>query len=153
MVPLAGRLLLAAARAAVGPLALAAFFSDWTEGAGVLAGHAFSGFDLVAFTGRLGALDLTPWESALVWGLRLGVLGVAIAAAWQIVLVFGLRRHPAYAASGWYIALVAVLVVSVSVARDGFTPPRGGLLLAFAGATFVVSSRGAAPAETVPTPR
>lgn len=153
MVLVPGRLWQAAARAAVGPLAFVAFFSDWVEGSGALAGHAFSGFDLVAFTGRLQTLDLAPWESALLWAVRLGVLGVAIAAAWQCVLAPGLLRHPAYAVSGWYLAIAAVLVMIIGVARDGLALPPGGPLLALAAGAFVLASRTTSSAGAAPLPR
>jgi hypothetical protein len=128
---------LAVARLCVGPLALAAFFLPWTHGPGALAATRFTGFSLVGFAGRLQALDLTVAEGGLLWGVRLLILGVAVAAAWQIVLAPRHRQHAAYPASGWYIATFAALVLALGAARSGLTvPPLGLGLLALAGLCF-----------------
>ena len=124
-------------RLSVGPLALAAFFLPWAHGPGPLAATRFSGFTLVGFAGRLQSLDLGLIEGGALWVARLAILGIAIAATWQVVLAPWNHRHPAYSLSGWYIALLAALVLSVGLARSGVTvPPTGLLLLALSGAAF-----------------
>ena len=127
------------ARLSVGPLALVAFFLPWAHGPGPLAATRFSGFTLVGFAGRLQALDLGLIEGGALWLARLAILGVAVAGTWQVVLAPWNHRHAVYALSGWYIALLAALVLSVGLARSGVTtPPAGLLLLTSSGAAFAV---------------
>ena len=125
-------------RLAVGPLAMLAFFLPWAHGPGILAGEAYSGFDLVGFAGRLQALDLTFAQGATLWLTRLVILALPVAGAWQTVLAPLHRGHPAYAASGWYIAGFAVLLVGLGLLRSGVVvPPTGLALMAAAGACWV----------------
>jgi len=152
MTPALGGVVRAVTRGAAGPLAMVAFFCDWFRGSGILAGHSFSGFDLVGFTGRLQALDLQPWETVALGALRIGVLCVAVAAAWQIVLMPGRQGNVAYAASGWYLAGAAAVVVTVGLVRDGLMLPAGGPLLALAAAAFVVGHRVQRRTPAVPRP-
>jgi len=129
-------------RLAAGPLAFLAFFLPWAHGPGVLAGQSYSGFELVGFAGRLQALDLTIAQGATLWAVRLAILGVAIAGAWLTVLAPRHHWHPAYHASGWYIAAFAGLVVTLGLLRSGLAvPPAGLALLAAAGAAWVLRTR------------
>jgi hypothetical protein len=137
-----GRLnaMLVVARVSAGPLVLSGFFLPWAHGAGPLAATVFTGFTLIGFAGRLVLLDLTPGQSVAVWAVRLLVLGVAVAAAWQTLLAPAHRWHPAYAWSGWYLVAGIVIALSAGVYRSGIVLPTSGLLLWLTGAgLFVVA--------------
>jgi hypothetical protein len=126
-------------RLSVGPLAMAAFFMPWAHGPGPLAATQFTGFTLVGFAGRLQALDLSLVDGGILWFARLAILGVAVAAAWQIVLAPRHRYHAAYPASGWYIAALAATTLAIGALRSGVTlPPSGLALLGLAGFAFAV---------------
>jgi hypothetical protein len=136
-------------RLSVGPLAMAAFFLPWAHGPGPLAATRFTGFTLVGFAGRLQALDLSLVEGGILWFARLAILGVAVTAAWQIVLAPRHRRHAAYPVSGWYIAALGVLALGIGVIRSGVTAPPAGLaLLALAGLAFAGCEVAALTART-----
>ena len=131
-------------RLCVGPIAGAGFFLSWGHGAGPFAANAFSGFELVAFAGRLQQLDLTPAEGGALLAVRALVLGVIIAAAWQTLLAPAHRWHFGYVLSGWYLVGVAALGAAIGIARTGLViPPPGLLLLIVAGLLFAFSSREA----------
>ena len=124
------------ARICAGPLAFAGFFLPWAQGPGPLAATSFSGFGLVGFAGRLQALDLAPAASWSLLVVRLLVLGVAVAAAWQCALAPAHRWHPVYAMSGWYVVAFAALTAAIGVWRGGLAVPPPGLALVIAGAAF-----------------
>jgi hypothetical protein len=122
-----------------GPTALTGFFLPWAHGSGVLSANEFSGFGLVGFAGRLQALDLTPAQDWALWLVRLAILGVAVAGAWQTVLAPWHRRHPGYPISGWYLVAAAVICLGVGGLRAGIEAPPSGLgLLAVAALLYLV---------------
>ena len=132
------RTTLAAGRLLVGPLALAAFFLRWADGPGVLAGTGFSGYDLLRFSGNLRALDLSLTQGAALWGIRLAILVVPIAAAWQTLLAPAWRWHVGYAVSGCYLVVFTAAVAIAGVVRSGLIPPSPGFgLLLLASALFI----------------
>ncbi len=145
-----------AARLAVGPLALAAFFLPWAHGPGPLAATEFTGYRLVGYAGRLQALDFSVSQGAVLWSVRMVILAVAVAATWQTLLAPRHRSNPVYPISGWYLVALAGVALGIGVARAGVVvPPPGLLLLGLAGALFTAaeltrarSSSGSAQAET-----
>lgn len=114
-------------RFGVGPLALAGFFLPWASGPGALAGTEFSGFTLVGFAGRLQALDLSFAAGGTLWAIRIAILGVAVAGAWQTVLAPRHHGHFAYPVSGWYLVGFAAICIVIGLAREGLTAPPVGL--------------------------
>ncbi len=129
---------LLAARLALGPLTLAGFFLPWTSGRGPLVGTDFSGFALVRFSGDLQQLELTTFESAALWGARLLMLGVVVAATWNTLLAPTQRQHALYTASAWYLALLAMVATGLTwIAAAG---PLFGAQLWLAGATLFLIS-------------
>ncbi|MCC7090100.1 MAG: hypothetical protein M9925_14445 [Chloroflexi bacterium] len=145
-----------AARLAVGPLALAAFFLPWAHGPGPLAATEFTGYRLVGYAGRLQALDFSVSQGAVLWSVRMVILAVAVAATWQTLLAPRHRSNPVYPISGWYLVALAGVALGIGVARAGVVvPPPGLLLLGLAGALFTAaeltrarSSSGSTQAET-----
>ncbi len=133
---LAGRLRLAA-----GPLALVGFFLPWAHGPGAFAATEFTGFTLVGFTGRLQALDLSLLGGGLLWAVRLLILGVAVSAAWQMLLAPAHRAHFAYPVSGWYLAVSAGLLAVTGLLRSGIEVPPLGLALVVAGGLCFLGSK------------
>lgn len=120
---------------AAGPLAVAGFFLPWTEGPGALASVDFSGYGLVAFSGRLTALDLGAVHIAALVAFRLAVLGVGVAALINALLAPAFRWHPAYAASGWAVVAAAPAVLALCLLLPGEpTAPGAGAGLILAGA-------------------
>lgn len=133
-------------RLGVGPLAIAGFFLPWAHGTGPFSANEFSGFGLVGLAGRLQALDLSVAQGGMLWVVRLAILGVAIAGAWQLLLAPLHRWHRAYDLSGWYVVAAAAATTTVGAARAGWTlPPPGLLCIIFAAACFVLA-RAWAPA-------
>lgn len=130
-------------RYAAGPLALAGFFLPWAQGPGAFAATEFTGFTLVGFAGRLQALDLTVAQGGALWAIRLAILGVAVAGAWQTLLAPMHRRHFAYAPSGWYLLTTAAVLVVLGLTRAGLTIPPPGLALVVAGAVCFLAARTA----------
>jgi hypothetical protein len=131
-------------RVLVGPLALVAFFQPWLRGSGRFAGLTFSGYRLVGFTGRLEALDLGAVPFALLVVCRFLILGVAITAAWQVLLAPWWRSHRAYRASGWYLTLSAGLLAAVpSLAAGSVVLLAGPVLLLASAALFLGCEHGA----------
>ncbi len=129
------------ARALPGPLAIAAFFLPWAHGSGPLSATEFSGYRLVRFTGALQQLDLSVAEGGALWVLRIAIVLVPVAGAWQAVLAPAHRWHPAYAASGLYLVLFAAVAVGTGLSRSGLGSPAPGVaLLAASAAMFVVSN-------------
>jgi hypothetical protein len=127
-----------ALRLAVGPVALVGFFLPWARGPGPLSGTQFSGFSLVGFAGRLQQLDLGLPPDGLLWVARLVLLGVPVAALWQLLLAPRLRGHILYRVSGIYLVLVAAACATVAIARAGLAaPPFGLALLWLAAASFL----------------
>lgn len=140
-----------AARLAVGPLALAAFFLPWAHGPGPLAATEFTGYRLVGYAGRLQALDLSIAQGAGLWVIRILILAVAVAAAWQTMLAPRHRAHPVYPLSGWFLVALAGTALGIGVARSGVVvPPPGLLLLGLAGALFAAAelTRARSPARS-----
>jgi hypothetical protein len=128
------------ARLVVGPLALAAFFLPWAHGPGPLAATEFTGYRLVGYAGRLQALDFSVSQGAVLWGVRLLILAVAVAATWQTMLAPRHRASPVYTLSGWYLAALSVTALGIGLARAGIVvPPPGLVLLGLAGAIFVAA--------------
>lgn len=129
-----------AARLAVGPLALVAFFLPWAHGPGPLAATEFTGYRLVGYAGRLQALDFSLSQGAALWSARLVILAVAVAATWQTLLAPRHRSNPFYPISGWYLVALAAAALGIGVARAGVVvPPPGLLLLGLAGALFTAA--------------
>jgi hypothetical protein len=126
------------ARVSVGPLALAGFFLPWAQGPGPLAATEFTGYKLVGYAGRLQALDLSVSASGALWVIRLMILGVAVAAVWQIALAPWARHHPAYRLSGWYLVLLAALCAVLGIARHGIVIPSAGVGVMMAAAVVFV---------------
>jgi len=134
-----GRRLAVGLRLMAGPLALAGFFLPWASGPGVLAGTEFTGFTLVGFAGRLQALELSPAAGGALLAIRLSLLGVAVAAVWQLLLAPAHWRHAGYAVSGWYLAAAAFALAVIGFARSGLAvPPVGLALVCAAAAAFVL---------------
>lgn len=128
-------------RLGVGPLAIAGFFLPWAHGPGPFAANQFTGFTLVGFAGRLQALDLSLAQGGMLWAIRLAILGVVIAGAWQVLLAPAHRSHPAYPISGWYVVAAAGICVTIGVVRAGMSIPPAGLgLIAAAAVLFVVAT-------------
>lgn len=127
------------ARMCVGPLALAAFFLPWAHGPGPLAATEFTGYKLVGYAGRLQALDLSPTASGVLWGIRLLILAVAVAAVWHTILAPWWRHHPAYRLSGYYVAALAAICATIGVLRAGIEVPPLGLTLLLVAATVFVT--------------
>jgi hypothetical protein len=136
------------ARVAAGPLALAAFFLPWAHGSGLLAGYAFSGFDLVGFAGRVEQLDLGPFAGGGLWLLRALLLGVAVAAVWLTLLAPLAPRHPVHRFSGWYLALLGVALLAVEAVRGDLAPAPTGLVLWLAGVALFVLGETLAALQT-----
>jgi len=135
-----------AARLLAGPLALSGFFASWIDGSGALTGHRFSGFELVAFTGSLQELHLNAAEIAALAVFRVAVLGVAVAAAWLVVVT--VRPSPGvYRLSGSYVALAAGTVAAIAVYQGGFPLPVGATLLLAAAGCFLFGLWTGSPAE------
>lgn len=128
-------------RFAAGPLALAGFFLPWAHGPGAFAATEFTGFTLVGFAGRLQALDLSILQGGVLWAARLVILGVAIAATWQMVLAPAHRTHFAYPLSGWYLASAAGVLTLAGLLRSGFELPPLGLTLVVAGGLCFLGSK------------
>ena len=126
-------------RLGAGPLALGGFFLPWAHGPGVLSASEFSGFGLVGFAGRLQELDLTAAQGWAIWVIRLAILGVAVAGAWQTVLAPWHRRHVGYPVSGWYLVAAAVVCLGIGALRAGIEAPPSGIgLLAVAAVLYLV---------------
>jgi hypothetical protein len=133
-----------AAGLVTGPLALAAFWLRWADGSGPLAAESFSGYELVRFTGALQALDLSLAEGAGLWLVRLAVVLIPVAGAWQAALAPWHRWHPGYGVSGWYLVMFAAAALLLGMARSGLVVPSPGLVcLALAAMLFVVGGRRA----------
>jgi hypothetical protein len=128
---------LALLRLLPGPLALAAFFLPWFAGPGPFASVDFSGYSLLAFAGRLQALDLAPSSEAGLWGVRIAILGVPLAATW-LTLLTALRHNSALAlCSGLY--LVATAAALGGLALSGHPIDSGAWLLIAAAALFALT--------------
>lgn len=134
-----------AARLVVGPLALAGFFLPWAHGPGVLAANEFTGFTLVGFAGRLQQLNLSLTVGTGLWIVRLAILGVAIAGAWQTLLAPLHRWHLGYTMSGWYLVAFAAGATAVGVAKSGIVGPPVGLALVIVAGVIFLGSRWATP--------
>lgn len=129
-----------AARLAVGPLALAAFFLPWAHGPGPLAATEFTGYRLVGYAGRLQALDFSVSQGVALWSARLLILAVAVAATWQTLLAPRHRSNLVYPISGWYLVALAVAALGIGVLRAGVVvPPPGLMLLGLAAALFAAA--------------
>ena len=128
-------------RLGVGPMAIAGFFLPWAHGPGPFAANQFTGFTLVGFAGRLQALDLSLAQGGTLCAIRLAILGVVIAGAWQMLLAPAHRSHPAYPISGWYVVAAAGICLSIGVLRAGVSVPPAGLgLIAAAAVLFVAAT-------------
>jgi hypothetical protein len=130
-----------ALRLVAGPLALAGFFLPWTDGPGLLVSATFTGFSLLRFTGDLQGLDLSFAAGGGLWLARLALVGVPVAAAWQLVLAPGFQWHPGYRISGWYLAAFTTLALGIGLWRVGLTMPRPGLALLAAGALCFLAAQ------------
>ncbi|HET7738829.1 MAG TPA: hypothetical protein VFK32_09670 [Tepidiformaceae bacterium] len=137
--------MLLAARLTAGPLAFAGFFLPWAAGPGPFAANDFSGYSLVAFSGRLRALDLDPGSAIMLWAIHLAILGVAVAAAWLTMLAPLHRKHPVYRMSGWYVSAVLAVALAIGLVRGGVVLPPLGLALWIGGAACFIAAE-AAPA-------
>lgn len=127
-------------RVGTGPLALWAFFLPLAHGPSLLEAYRYSGFELVTLTGRLQSLDLEAWQSLSLWVLRISLLCVPIAGAWQTLLSPFHSWHPGYHVSGWFLAVVTLLLVVFEVVRRGAERPAPGLMvLVVATAGFLIA--------------
>ena len=133
-------------RFGAGPLALIGFFLPWASGPGPYAATDFTGFTLVGFAGRLQALELSIAAGATLWAIRLAILGVALAAVWQVVLSPYPKIHRAYAFSGWYLVAAAGVLVAIGLLRTGIAVPPGGFALVLLGALAFLSGKFASRA-------
>lgn len=132
------------ARLAAGPAALAAFFLPWGYGPGMLSQTAFTGMSLVRFTGDVSGTG-DPWAVSLALAARLAALAFVVAAAWQTVLAPAWRWHPAYFATGVYLVLSAMTILSLNAALHGISvPPNGALVAAVAAGLFIAGQPTAA---------
>jgi hypothetical protein len=121
-------------------MALTGFFLPWTHGVGPLAANEFTGFRLAGYAGRLQALDLTLAQGGALWLVRLLIVGVAVAGAWQLLLAPRHHCHRVYIASGWYLAGFAGAALALGLLNAGITlPPTGLALVVGAGALFAVA--------------
>lgn len=136
--------MLRAARLTAGPLAFAGFFLPWAEGPGPFAATDFSGYSLVAFSGRLRALELDPGPAITLGAIHVAILGVAVAGAWLTMLAPFHRKHPVYRLSGWYISAILAVALAIGLMRDGVVLPPPGLALWIGGAACFIA------AEAVP---
>lgn len=127
------------ARLLAGPLALAAFFLPWGAGPGLFAANDFSGFALVAFTGRLQTLDLPIAGEGILLAVRLLVLGVAIAATWRMLLSVLAPAHRLHGWSGGYIVAATAVALAARIAISGADAPPVGLALLLASAALVLA--------------
>lgn len=132
-------------RLGVGPLAIAGFFLPWAHGPGPFAANEFTGFTLVGFAGRLQALDLSLAQGGMLWAIRLAILGVVVAGAWQLLLAPAHRMHFGYPLSGWYLVVAAGFCLAIGVMRSGFETPPVGLAFLGAAAALFLASRWLAP--------
>ena len=142
---MSGRRLETVAHLAVGPLALAGFFLPWAHGPGILAANEFTGFTLVGFAGRLQQLNLSLTVGTGLWIVRLAILGVAVAGAWQTLLAPLHRWHLGYTISGWYLVAFAAAATAVGVARSGIVVPPLGLTLVIAAGVIFLSAHWTTP--------
>lgn len=113
-----------------GGVAFAAFFLPWAEGSGPLAGHTFSGYQLLRLFPPLdGHVASITVPGAVIRPL---LLAVPIAASWLAVLaVLGRWTALASLAAGYlaFAGVLATLLASLQAAGPG----GGAPLLAFAG--------------------
>ncbi|MEP6870857.1 MAG: hypothetical protein ABI939_03305 [Anaerolineaceae bacterium] len=142
---MSGRRLATVAHLAVGPLALAGFFLPWAHGPGILAANEFTGFTLVGFAGRLQQLNLSLTVGTGLWIVRLAILCVAVAGAWQTLLAPLHRWHLGYALSGWYLVVFAAAATVVGVAKSGLVVPPFGLALVITAGVIFLGTRWATP--------
>jgi hypothetical protein len=138
---MSGKALLSALRLAAGPLALAGFFLPWTDGPGLLVSATFTGFSLLRFTGDLQGLELSFAAGGGLWLARLALVGVPVAATWQLALAPRLRWHPGYRISGWYLTAFTALALGIGLWRVGLSLPRPGLALLAAGALCFLAAQ------------
>ncbi len=141
---------LAWARLVTGPLALWAFFLPLAHGPSLLEAYRYSGLELVTLTGRLQTLDLDGWQTFSLWGLRVALLCVPIAGAWQVLLSPFHSRHAAYHASGWFLAAVTLVLAALQIARRGSEPPTPGLVLLLIATAGFMTARGATRTRSQP---
>lgn len=128
------------ARLVVGPMAVVGFFLPWTHGVGPLAANDFTGFRLAGYAGRLQALDLSLAQGGILLLVRLLIVGVAVAGAWQMLLAPRHHWHGVYVASGWYLAGFAAVSLGLGLLNAGITvPPVGLALVVGAGVVFVAN--------------
>jgi hypothetical protein len=138
-----GAVIQSSLRLLVGPLALAGFFLPWAHGSGLLGGATFTGFSLLRFAGDLQSLQLSLAQGATLWVVRLLILAVPVAAAWQVLLAWRWRWHPAYRWSGAYVAAFALVALLAGLARSGpVVPPAGLWCLATSAACFAAANAG-----------
>lgn len=130
-------------RFGAGPAALLGFFLPWAEGPGPYAATEFTGFTLVGFAGRLQALEFSPAVGAMLWAVRLAILGVAIAGVWQLVLSPYPKLHRGYGVSGWYLVGAAAAMLAIGFASAGLTAPPLGFALVVLGAVLFLVARTA----------
>lgn len=119
---------------------LVGFFLPWASGPGPFAATDFTGFTLVGFAGRLQALDLSIAADGTLWGVRLAILGVAVAATWQTLLAPAHRWHFAYSLSGWYIVASAAAMLGLGLLRTGIVLPPVGFALTVFGAVLFLAA-------------
>jgi hypothetical protein len=127
-------------RTAAGPFALAGFFLPWAHGPGVLAASEFTGFSLVAFTGRLQQLDLSVTAGAVLLAIRIAILMVAVCATWLTLLAPLHSWHFGYTLSGWYIVVLGLFAATIGLLRAGLEFPPIGLGLWLAGSVAFVAT-------------
>ena len=111
------------------------------HGPSLLSPYRFTGLELVTLTGRLQTLDLNGGEQTTLWMLRIALICVPIAAAWQTLLAPFHRWHPGYAISGWFLVAASLLLVVVELARTAFSFATTGLVLLLAAAALFLLSR------------
>ncbi len=127
------------ARVAAGPLALVGFFLHWTNGAGVLSGESYSGYDLVRLAGLLQRLDLPADKAATLYVVRGLLIVLPIAAAWLTLLAPAQRQHWAYATASGYVVIAAAVVAGVGFGLTGALVPAPGVALLLAAAVALLA--------------
>lgn len=125
-------------RAVPGAAALLAFFLPWMDGTGPLSGVAFSGYELVGYTGALRQLE--SMNGMVLAPLQVGVLLTAVAATWLAILATRNTWGPLRLACGGYVLLVGSMLLATGIAQGEFH--GGALLTAGAGMAFVAVESG-----------
>ena len=133
------RSLVVAARLAVAPLALLAFFLPWVEGPGVLRGQTFSGYELLDAATVVQAAGIDGSTTAWATLARVVLVAFAVVAVSNGMLAVLAPRSRAHAATGW--TLVALTAAALAAATWQTGMPRVGLWIALAAVCFFAATQ------------